>query len=84
MGGYSACCHGGGVCCHGDGVRYPLRYPVMLKADLGGGGKGMRIVWDETEFQHALQACRSEALKSFGDDKVLVEKFVDRPRYSHG
>jgi 3-methylcrotonyl-CoA carboxylase alpha subunit len=52
----------------------------MLKADLGGGGKGMRVVWEEAEFQQALQACRSEATKSFGDDKVLVEKFVDRPR----
>ena len=52
----------------------------MLKADLGGGGKGMRIVWSEEEFPQALQACRSEATKSFGDDKVLVEKFVDRPR----
>ena len=54
----------------------------MLKADLGGGGKGMRIVWKEAEFPQALAACRSEATKSFGDDKVLVEKFVDRPRYS--
>ncbi len=53
----------------------------MLKADLGGGGKGMRIVWNEAEFPQALDACRSEAMKSFGDDKVLVEKFVDRPRY---
>lgn len=58
------------------------RYPVMLKADLGGGGKGMRIVWNEAEFQRALESCRSEATKSFGDDKVMVEKFVDRPRYT--
>lgn len=56
----------------------------MLKADLGGGGKGMRVVWDQGEFQQALQACRSEATKSFGDDKVLVEKFVDRPRWVYG
>ena len=53
----------------------------MIKADLGGGGKGMRIVLSSDEFQHALDACRSEARKSFGDDKVMVEKFVDRPRY---
>lgn len=52
----------------------------MLKADLGGGGKGMRVVWEESEFLQALEACRSEAMKSFGDDKVLIEKFVDRPR----
>ena len=53
----------------------------MIKADLGGGGKGMRIVMSSEEFQQALDACRSEAKKSFGDDKVMVEKFVDRPRY---
>lgn len=53
----------------------------MIKADLGGGGKGMRIVLSSDEFQQALDACRSEARKSFGDDKVMVEKFVDRPRY---
>ena len=52
----------------------------MIKADLGGGGKGMRIVHSGKEFQEALNACRSEATKSFGDDKVLIEKFVDRPR----
>ena len=56
-------------------------YPVMIKADLGGGGKGMRIVLSSGDFQQALDACRSEARKSFGDDKVMVEKFVDRPRY---
>ena len=58
-----------------------FRYPVMIKADLGGGGKGMRIVMSSDEIQQALDACRSEARKSFGDDKVMVEKFVDRPRY---
>ena len=55
-------------------------YPVMIKADLGGGGKGMRIVMNSKEFQQSLDACRREAKKSFGDDKVMVEKFVDRPR----
>ncbi len=53
----------------------------MIKADLGGGGKGMRVVPSADHFQEALDACRSEALKSFGDDKVMVEKFVDRPRH---
>ena len=53
----------------------------MIKADLGGGGKGMRIVPSPNDFQQALDACRSEALKSFGDDKVMVEKFVERPRH---
>lgn len=75
---------------------HTLSYPVLIKADLGGGGKvtvrmsiryhmtcmwqGMRIVYNGAEFQSALDACRSEAMKSFGDDKVLIEKFVDRPR----
>ena len=54
----------------------------MIKADLGGGGKGMRIVMSSDEFQQSLDAARSESRKSFGDDKVMVEKFVDRPRYS--
>ena len=54
----------------------------MIKADLGGGGKGMRIVMSSDDFQQSLDACRSEAKKSFGDDTVMVEKFVDRPRYS--
>lgn len=62
-------------------AHYIFRYPVMLKADLGGGGKGMRVVREEAEFPQALDACRSEATKSFSDDKMLVEKFVDRPRY---
>lgn len=58
-----------------------MGYPVMIKADLGGGGKGMRIVLSPDDFQQALDACHSEALKSFGDDKVMVEKFVERPRH---
>ena len=53
----------------------------MIKADLGGGGKGMRIVLSKEDFQQSLDACRSEASKSFGDDKVMVEKFVHRPRH---
>ena len=58
-----------------------MGYPVMLKADLGGGGKGMRVVHNSKEFDAALNACRSEALKSFGDDSVMVEKCVERPRH---
>lgn len=58
-----------------------MGYPVMLKADLGGGGKGMRVVHTSAEFDAALDACRREALKSFGDESVMVEKFVERPRH---
>jgi acetyl-CoA carboxylase, biotin carboxylase subunit len=56
-------------------------YPVMLKASAGGGGKGMRLVADESELRSALDAARSEALSSFGDDAVYIEKAVLRPRH---
>lgn len=55
-------------------------YPVMLKAVRGGGGKGMRIVMTPEEFNAALESARRESLKSFNDDNMLVEKFVDTPR----
>ena len=53
----------------------------MLKAVRGGGGKGMRIVTSPEEFDAALESARRESLKSFNDDNMLVEKFVDTPRY---
>jgi acetyl-CoA carboxylase biotin carboxylase subunit len=56
-------------------------YPVMLKASAGGGGKGMRLVESEAELRSALQAAQSEAMASFGDDAVYVEKAVVRPRH---
>lgn len=54
----------------------------MLKAVRGGGGKGMRIVTSPEEFDAALESARRESLKSFNDDNMLVEKFVDTPRYT--
>ena len=56
-------------------------YPVMLKASAGGGGKGMRLVADESELKSALEASQSEALASFGDDAVYLEKAIVRPRH---
>lgn len=56
-------------------------YPVMLKASAGGGGKGMRLVSDEGELQIALETAQSEALASFGDASVYVEKAIVRPRH---
>ncbi|MEJ7848902.1 MAG: acetyl-CoA carboxylase biotin carboxylase subunit [Pyrinomonadaceae bacterium] len=56
-------------------------YPVMLKASAGGGGKGMRLVSDESELKNALEASQSEALASFGDDAVYIEKAIVRPRH---
>ena len=53
----------------------------MIKADKGGGGKGMRIVHDPADFLASMESCRSESLKSFGDSKLLIEKVIQRPRH---
>jgi 3-methylcrotonyl-CoA carboxylase alpha subunit len=58
-----------------------MGYPVLLKASAGGGGKGMRIVERSVDFKDALASCQREAISSFGDAKVLVEKYLDRPRH---
>ena len=58
-----------------------IGYPVLLKAVAGGGGKGMRQVWSEKEFDEALQTARGEARSSFGNDDMLVEKFLTQPRH---
>lgn len=58
-----------------------IGFPVMLKAIMGGGGKGMRICMNEGEFQAQLDSARREALQGFGDDRMLVEKFVEDPRH---
>ncbi len=58
-----------------------IGYPVLIKAVAGGGGKGMRKVDAAADFQAALASCRREAAASFGDDRVLIEKYVTRPRH---
>ena len=58
-----------------------IGYPVMLKASAGGGGKGMRIAWDESEVREGFQASKNEAANSFGDDRMFIEKFVTQPRH---
>jgi 3-methylcrotonyl-CoA carboxylase alpha subunit len=58
-----------------------IGYPVLLKASAGGGGKGMRVVERSEDFQAALASCQREATSSFGDAKVLVEKYLTRPRH---
>ena len=58
-----------------------IQFPVMIKAVLGGGGKGMRIVHNEAEFVSALDACRREAMASFNDDVVLLERYLTKPRH---
>ncbi|KAG2335318.1 glutathione synthetase ATP-binding domain-like protein, partial [Suillus weaverae] len=56
-------------------------YPVLIKAIHGGGGKGMRVVSSASQFKDALASAQRESLKSFGDADVLVEKYIERPRY---
>ena len=58
-----------------------IGYPVLIKASAGGGGKGMRAVEKAEDFAAALESCKREAINSFGDDAVLVEKYVQRPRH---
>ena len=58
-----------------------IGYPVLIKASAGGGGKGMRLVEKSEDFAAALASCQREAINSFGNDAVLVEKYVLRPRH---
>ena len=58
-----------------------IGFPVMLKASLGGGGKGMRIVHSENDFMDQLEAAKREAMKSFNDEHMILEKYVVRPRH---
>ena len=58
-----------------------IGYPVLLKASAGGGGKGMRVIEKSEDFKAALASCKREAISSFGDDKVLAEKYLTRPRH---
>ena len=58
-----------------------IGYPVLIKASAGGGGKGMRAVDRSEDFAAALASCKREAINSFGDDAVLIEKYVQRPRH---
>ena len=58
-----------------------IGFPVIIKASAGGGGKGMRIVWEESEFQKAFQTARTEAEAAFANGAVYIEKFIENPRH---
>ncbi|OLP55674.1 acetyl/propionyl-CoA carboxylase subuit alpha [Rhizobium rhizosphaerae] len=58
-----------------------IGYPVMIKASAGGGGKGMRIAWNEAEAREGFQSSRNEAKTAFGNDRIFIEKFVTQPRH---
>jgi propionyl-CoA carboxylase alpha chain len=58
-----------------------IGYPVMIKASAGGGGKGLRVAFDDKQAHEGFESCRNEARNSFGDDRVFIEKFVEEPRH---
>ena len=58
-----------------------IGYPVMIKASAGGGGKGLRVAYDDKEAAEGFVACKTEAKNAFGDDRIFVEKFVEEPRH---
>ena len=58
-----------------------IGYPVMIKASAGGGGKGMRIAWNDDDAREGFQSSKNEAAASFGDDRIFIEKFVTQPRH---
>jgi len=58
-----------------------IGYPVMIKASAGGGGKGMRIAWNDEEVKQGFKSSKNEAANSFGDDRIFIEKFVTKPRH---
>ncbi|MDF1853961.1 acetyl/propionyl/methylcrotonyl-CoA carboxylase subunit alpha [Pseudooceanicola sp.] len=66
---------------HAVEISGQIGYPVMIKASAGGGGKGMRIAWDEAEAREGFQSSKNEAASSFGDDRIFIEKFVTQPRH---
>ena len=58
-----------------------IGYPVMIKASAGGGGKGMRIAWNDQDAKEGFQSSKNEASNSFGDDRIFIEKFITQPRH---
>ncbi len=66
---------------HAVTIARGIGYPVMIKASAGGGGKGMRIAWNDEEAREGFERSKSEAASSFGDDRIFIEKFVTEPRH---
>ncbi len=62
-------------------IAQSIGYPVMIKASAGGGGKGLRVAFNDKEALEGFTSCRNEARNSFGDDRVFIEKFVEEPRH---
>src|SRR5213593_2399694 len=66
---------------HAVEIAQGIGYPVMIKASAGGGGKGLRVAFNDREAFDGFSSCRNEARASFGDDRVFIEKFVEEPRH---
>ena len=66
---------------HAVKIANEVGYPVMIKASAGGGGKGMRIAWNDTEAREGFASSKNEAANSFGDDRLFIEKFITQPRH---
>ena len=66
---------------HAVEIAKGIGYPVMIKASAGGGGKGLRVAFNDKEALEGFTSCRNEARNSFGDDRVFIEKFVEEPRH---
>ena len=66
---------------HAVEIAKGIGYPVMIKASAGGGGKGLRVAYDDKQAFEGFTSCRNEARNSFGDDRVFIEKFVEEPRH---
>ena len=63
------------------GIAQGIGYPVMIKASAGGGGKGLRVAFDDAQAFEGFTSCRNEARNSFGDDRVFIEKYIESPRH---
>jgi propionyl-CoA carboxylase alpha chain len=66
---------------HALKISAEIGYPVMLKASAGGGGKGIRVAWNEKDVEEGFPAVRAEAKNAFGDDRIFIEKFIESPRH---
>lgn len=66
---------------HACEIAQQVGYPVMIKASAGGGGKGMRIAWNDDDAREGFRLSREEAAASFGDDRLFIEKFIEEPHH---
>ncbi|WP_304217096.1 acetyl/propionyl/methylcrotonyl-CoA carboxylase subunit alpha [Phenylobacterium aquaticum] len=66
---------------HAIKISEDIGYPVMIKASAGGGGKGIRVAWNQKDVEEGFPAVRAEAKASFGDDRIFIEKFIESPRH---